>query len=118
MTHPALRPGRIGELVLPNRFIKTATYEGMTPGGRAGDDLARHHGGMASNGVGLTTVAYAAVCSSGRTFAEQLLVDEDNVPRLRGVTDAVHAAGGKASLQLGHCGGFSKNKEGGTPAGP
>jgi len=120
MTHPALQPGRIASLELPNRFIKTATYEGMSPGGRVADALIEHHAGMARGGVGLTTVAYAAVCPDGRTFADQLLVDDDNIPALRRLTDAVHDAGGKASLQLGHCGGFSKNKavSGGRPAGP
>ena len=39
---------------------------------------------------------------------------------LRALTDAVHEAGGKVSIQLGHCGGFSKNKDvaGGAPGGP
>jgi 2,4-dienoyl-CoA reductase-like NADH-dependent reductase (Old Yellow Enzyme family) len=105
---------------LRNRFIKTATYEGMSPGGRVSEALVAHHAQMAANGVALTTVAYAAVSPDGRTFGDQLLVDRDNVPGLRKLTDAVHERGGLASLQLGHCGGFSKNKEvrGGRPAGP
>lgn len=92
----------------------------MSPGGRVSDALVNHHAQMAANGVALTTVAYAAVSPDGRTFSEQLLVDRDNVPGLRRLTDAVHGHGGLASLQLGHCGGFSKNKEvtGGRPAGP
>jgi 2,4-dienoyl-CoA reductase-like NADH-dependent reductase (Old Yellow Enzyme family) len=120
MMHPALTPGRIGSLALRNRFIKTATYEGMTPGGRVSEALVEHHASMAQNGVALTTVAYAAVCPDGRTFEEQLLVDHDNMPMLRKLTQAVHAQGGRASLQLGHCGGFSKNTavSGGRPKGP
>ena len=116
----ALEPGRIGGLELPNRFIKTATYEGMSPSGRVGDALVTHHRGMAAQHVGLTTVAYAAVCRDGRTFEDQLLVDDEAVPGLRRVADAVHSEGGFVSLQLGHCGGFSKNKSvtGGRPMGP
>jgi 2,4-dienoyl-CoA reductase-like NADH-dependent reductase (Old Yellow Enzyme family) len=42
------------------------------------------------------------------------------VPRLRALTDAVHAAGAAVSLQLGHCGFFSKNTAlpGRRPLGP
>ncbi|MDP6946043.1 MAG: NADH:flavin oxidoreductase, partial [Myxococcota bacterium] len=120
MSARALTPGRIAGLDLRNRFIKTATYEGMSPGGRVSEALITHHAEMARHGVALTTVAYAAVSPEGRTFGEQLLVDEDNLAGLTRLTEAVHAQGGKASLQLGHCGGFSKQRSaGGTkPAGP
>ena len=120
MTHPALQPGRLGPLTLRNRFIKTATYEGMSPAGRVTQDLIDHHASMAARGVALTTVAYAAVCPDGRTFEDQLVVDSENLPGLQRLAHEVHQSGGKASLQLGHCGGFSKNRAvtGGRPAGP
>jgi len=112
----ALQPGSIGGLRLRNRIIKTATYEGMTPGGAVTDALVEHHAEFARRGVGLTTVAYGAVHPRGRTFADQLLVTPgvglDRIPA------AVHAAGGAVSLQLAHCGGFSKNRAAGRPLGP
>lgn len=113
-------PFRLAGLTLRNRIIKSATYEGMTPGGRASAALTDHHAELARGGVGLTTVAYAAVASEGRTFAQQLLMDEDQVARLRPLTEAVHRHGGAASLQLSHCGGFSKYRAPGDsgPAGP
>jgi 2,4-dienoyl-CoA reductase-like NADH-dependent reductase (Old Yellow Enzyme family) len=115
VNHPALEPGRLGPLVLRNRFLKTATYEGMTPGGCVSDALVAFHAAQAAAGVAMTTVAYGAVADSGRTFADQLLVDEGSRAGLETLTSAVHAAGGKASLQLAHCGGFSKHH---APAGP
>jgi len=120
MTVRALQPGRIAGLELRNRFIKSATYEGMSPGGRVSEALIAHHVTMARHQVALTTVAYAAVAPDGRTFDDQLLVDEDNLPGLDRLAAAVHAHGGKASLQLGHCGGFSKSRavREGRPAGP
>ena len=120
MSGRALEPTELRGLRLRNRFIKTATYEGMSPGGRVSDALVAHHASMAANGVALTTVAYAAVCPDGRTFGDQLLVERDNLEGLRRIADAVHQRGGAVSLQLGHCGGFSKNKDvtGGRPAGP
>jgi 2,4-dienoyl-CoA reductase-like NADH-dependent reductase (Old Yellow Enzyme family) len=109
--HPAFAPGRLGTLELRNRVIKAATYEGMCPGGIPSEALVRHHRDLAAGGVGMTTVAYCAVSTNGRTFAEQMVMRADVVPRLTVLTDAVHAAGAAVSLQLGHCGYFSKNTE-------
>jgi len=89
--------------------IKTATYEGMCPGGVPSDALVEHHRALAAGGVGLTTVAYCAVSGDGRTFAEQMVMRPETVAPLRRVTGAVHREGGAASLQLGHCGWFTKN---------
>jgi 2,4-dienoyl-CoA reductase-like NADH-dependent reductase (Old Yellow Enzyme family) len=104
-------PGRLGTLELRNRVIKAATYEGMCPGGLPSEALVRHHRDLAAGGVGMTTVAYCAVSPNGRTFEEQMVMRAALVPRLQVLTEAVHAAGGAVSLQLGHCGYFSKNKE-------
>ncbi|MFV8752933.1 NADH:flavin oxidoreductase [Nannocystaceae bacterium ST9] len=116
----AFTPVRLAGLTLRNRILKSATFEGMSPGGRASPALIEHHATLARGGVGMTTVAYAAVASAGRTFSEQLLVDEDQVERLRPLTAAVHREGGAASLQLAHCGGFSKYRAPGQrgPLGP
>ena len=103
-------PGRLGALTLRNRVIKTATYEGMTPGGIPAPALVEHHRAIAAGGVGMTTVAYCAVSPDGRTFAEQMYMHAGIVPSLRTLTDAVHREGAAASLQLGHCGFFTKNK--------
>jgi 2,4-dienoyl-CoA reductase-like NADH-dependent reductase (Old Yellow Enzyme family) len=106
----AFTPGRIGALTLRNRVIKTATYEGMCPGGVPSQALVNHHRELAAGGVGMTTVAYCAVSPNGRTFAEQMFMREEIVPELRRLTDAVHAEGAAASIQLGHCGAFSRNQ--------
>jgi 2,4-dienoyl-CoA reductase-like NADH-dependent reductase (Old Yellow Enzyme family) len=68
----------------------------------------------------MTTVAYCAVSAEGRTFGEQMYMRDAVVPALRRVTDAVHAEGARVSLQLGHCGAFSRHRERGTrgPLGP
>lgn len=121
--HPSLQAGRIGPLALRNRLIKTATYEGMSPGGRVSAELCAFHAEGARRGVGLTTVAYGAVEAAGRTFDDQLLIDAEAVDGLARLADAVHEAGGAVSLQLAHCGGFSKlrsrgGRAGGAPQGP
>lgn len=113
-------PLTLGPLRLRNRVIKTATYEGMVTGGLASEVLVRHHAELARGGVAMTTIAYCSVSPEGRTFAEQMVMSEAAVGPLRAVTDAVHREGAAAMLQLGHCGGFSKNEELGFrgPLGP
>jgi 2,4-dienoyl-CoA reductase-like NADH-dependent reductase (Old Yellow Enzyme family) len=120
VAHDAFAPARLESLDLRNRVIKTATYEGMCPGGMPSEALVEHHRRLAANGVGLTTVAYCAVAPDGRTFADQMVMRPETVEPLRRVTDAVRREGGAASLQLGHCGWFTKNAELGTwlPRGP
>ncbi len=102
---------RLGGLTLRNRIIKAATFEGMSPGARVSPALIAHHRALARGGVGMTTVAYCAVSPDGRTFADQLYMRPDLLPELRQLTDAVHAEGAAASLQLGHCGGFCNNRQ-------
>jgi 2,4-dienoyl-CoA reductase-like NADH-dependent reductase (Old Yellow Enzyme family) len=83
----------------------------MSPGGVPSDALIRHHRDLAAGGVGMTTVAYCAVSPNGRTFEQQMYMREQILPKLRELTDAVHAEGAAASIQLGHCGYFSRNPE-------
>lgn len=103
----ALSPWRLGPLPLRNRVIKSATNEGMAPGGVPTRALVQHHRAMAAGGVGLTTVAYCAVHPDGRTFPDQIVLDDATGPHLRALTDAVHAEGGAASAQLTHGGAFN-----------
>jgi len=108
----------LGPLRLRNPILKAATFEGMSPGGRASPDLVAFHRGIAAGGAAMTTVAYGAVEPEGRTFADQLLLDDEAVPALRALTDAVHAEGAAASIQLAHCGGFSRIRTARGPRGP
>lgn len=66
----------------------------------------------------MTTVAYASVNRSGLSFDGQLWMREEIVPELKKLTDAVHAEGAKASVQLGHCGNMTHRATCGcTPVG-
>jgi 2,4-dienoyl-CoA reductase-like NADH-dependent reductase (Old Yellow Enzyme family) len=106
----AFEPFALAGLTLRNRFIKTATFEGLTPGGRPGPELARFHRDVAAGGAALTTVAYCGVSADARTFADQMHVHEGQLEALRALADGVHAEGGAVSGQLAHCGGFSRAK--------
>ena len=101
-------PGQINGLTLRNRLIRSAAFEGMCPGHLPGPELVEHHRRMAAGGVGLTTVAYASVSYDGLTYAHQICMREPGIgPALRRLTDAVHAEGAAASIQLGHAGYFA-----------
>ncbi len=108
---PVFATGRLAGLELRNRILKSATYEGMTPSGIPSADLLEHHRRIAAGGVAMTTVAYCAISRSARTFSEQLVMHEKVVPALRELSDAVHDEGAAASIQLGHCGFFTRDRE-------
>ena len=96
---------------MKNVFIRAAAYEGMYSEGVPTQSLIDHHAAMAKGGVSLTTVSYAAVSAEGRTFAEQMYIHEKSLEKLEILAGEVHTAGGKVSLQLTHCGYFSKNRQ-------
>jgi 2,4-dienoyl-CoA reductase (NADPH2) len=100
-------PVRIGPLTLRNRFIKSATNEGMARRGVPSQMLVKHHAAIAAGGVGMTTVAYCAVSADGRTFADQLKLEPRVVPGLRALTDSVHRHGAAACSQVTHAGAFT-----------
>ena len=97
-------PCQIGPVTLRNRVIRSAAFENMAYGNSPSQDLFDYHVAVARGGVGMTTVAYAAVSQSGLSFEGQLWMREEIVPELKRLTDAIHAEGAKASIQLGHCG--------------
>ncbi len=106
----AFTPGRIGPIALRNRILKTATFEGMTPHGVPSAKLVEHHRAIAAGGAALTTVAYCSVARSGLTFEHQMWMRPEIVAPLRTLTDAVHAEGAAAAIQLGHAGYFADPK--------
>lgn len=120
MSHPLLTPLRLADVTLRNRAVRTGANESMTSQGHVTDALIAHHATLARHQVALTTVAYGAVHTDGRTFEDQLLVNDAAIPGLRRLADAVHRHGGAVSLQLAHCGGFSKlpATNGRAPGGP
>ena len=103
-------PYTIGPLELRNRTIRSAAFEGMCEDNSPSESLFKYHTAVARGGIGMTTVAYAAVCRSGLSFERQLWMREAVVPQLQKLTDAIHKEGAKASIQLGHCGNMSHKR--------
>lgn len=107
MSSLVFTPGKIGPLTIRNRIIRSAAFESMCPGNAPSQELLDYHQSVAAGGVGMTTVAYAAVTQSGLSFDRQLWMRPEIVSGLMLVTDAVHKEGAAASIQLGHCGNMS-----------
>ncbi len=102
-------PWTLRGLEMKNRFIKAATFEGHCPGGRPDrQGLAAFHEAFAKGGIGLCTVSYGSVEPGGRTFDDQMCLQDDILDDLKYVTDKIHAHGAKTAIQLAHCGGGSK----------
>lgn len=91
---------------LVNRFVRSATWEGMaeqdgscTPG--LTDMMVR----LAEGGVGLIITSHAYVRREGQASLLQLGIDnDDRLPGLAAMAEAVHRAGGKIVVQLAHGG--------------
>jgi len=97
-------PGRIGPVELRNRSIRSAAFEGMGKDNGPTRMLRDYHLSVARGGVGMTTLAYAGICRSALSFDTQLWLRPEITAQLREITDGIHAAGAKASIQIGHCG--------------
>ncbi|MDR2971240.1 MAG: NADH:flavin oxidoreductase [Bacteroidales bacterium] len=95
---------QIGPVELRNRTIRSAAFENMCKNNSPTKMLFDYHIAVARGGVGMTTIAYAAVNKSGVSFNGQLYMREEIVPDLKKLTDAIHNEGAKVSIQLGHCG--------------
>ena len=115
---PIFTPVKIGPVTLRNRVIRSAAFENMAYGNKPSQELKDYHVAVARGGVGMTTLAYASVSRSGLSFDGQLWMREEIVPALKDITDAIHAEGAKASIQLGHCGNMTHRSTCGcTPVG-
>lgn len=110
MASKIFTPYQLGPITLRNRTIRSAAFEAMCPGNAPSKELFDYHTAVARGGIGMTTVAYAAVCQSGLSFEKQLWMRPEIVPDLKKLTDAIHAEGAKASIQLGHCGNMSHRR--------
>jgi 2,4-dienoyl-CoA reductase-like NADH-dependent reductase (Old Yellow Enzyme family) len=102
----------INGMKLANRFVRSATWEGM-----AGDDgacspkLTGLMSKLAKGEVGLIITSHAYIRQDGQAGPWQLGIYNDAlIQGLRGMTQAVHDHGGKVVLQLAHAGFFANAK--------
>jgi 2,4-dienoyl-CoA reductase-like NADH-dependent reductase (Old Yellow Enzyme family) len=104
---PVFTPVRLGPLTLRNRVVKCGTNEGLSREGLVTEPLIAWHREMAAGGVAMTTLAYCSVSADGRTFPHQVWMREEALPGLVAFTEAIHAEGALAAIQIGHAGWFA-----------
>jgi len=104
--------GMINGLQLSNRFVRSATWEGMAAeDGKVTPKLIELMVELAKGGVGLIISSHAYVRQDGQASPWQLGVYSDAlIAGLREMTTAVHDNGGKIILQLAHAGFFAAAK--------
>lgn len=101
-----LEPITINGMVMPNRFVRSATHDGFsTVGGEITDESVAFIEDLAKGGVGLIVVGFAYVTSTGQAVPDQnALYDDRFIAGMRRVTDAVHKYDSKVALQIGESG--------------
>ena len=111
----------INGMTLANRFVRSATWEGMAADdGACTPKLIDLMTELAKGEVGLIISSHAYVSPEGQAGPWQLGVYKDSlIPGLKALTQAVHENGGKIILQLAHAGFFAHAKlTGQTPLAP
>ena len=101
-----LSPGRIGTLEIKNRAIMAPMSAALAnPDGTISDPLIAYLKARADGGIGLIITEYAFVNEEGRSSDHQISVaNDDMIPGLKKLADAIHEAGAKICLQLQHGG--------------
>lgn len=99
-------PTTINTLSLANRFVRSATWEGMAEtDGACSPGLVDLMVQLAQGGVGLIITGHAYVSREGQAGPWQMGIHSDGMLQgLSRMTDAVHRAGGKIVAQLAHAG--------------
>ena len=99
-------PFTVKNLVLKNRLVMppmgswfATSFGAVTP------QLISYHRERAAGGVGLNVVEFTVVESKGKLSPHMLgIYDDAHIPGLKSLVGAVHEAGGKIAVQLGHAG--------------
>lgn len=113
-------PIRIGDIELPNRIVMAPLTRCRASAGRVPNALmAEYYAQRAS--AGLIISEATCVSPQGVGYPDTPGIwSQEQIDGWRGVTDAVHAAGGRMFLQLWHVGRISDPYylDGGLPVGP
>ena len=98
---------RIGDLVIPNRFVRSATADYLDDDrGFVTQKKIDLYARLADGGIGLIITGTATVyhLPGMRWPKTSYITEEDSIPHFRRLTEAVHARGSKIAVQLFHDG--------------
>lgn len=99
-------------MTLANRFVRSATWEGMCEtDGRPTLRLASCYRDLAAGGVGMIITGYAFVRPDGKQLPGKMGIHTDNfADEMSFLTQTIHDAGSKICMQLVHAGGQTTSK--------
>ena len=101
------KPGKIGNIEIKNRLVKSATYENAAENGEVTEDVIKFYTGLARGGCGMIMTGAAAVYPENISLGRCTRIYDDRfIPGLKKLTKAVHATDVdcKLILQLFHPG--------------
>ncbi|WP_300667357.1 NADH:flavin oxidoreductase [Desulfoluna sp.] len=115
--NPLFTPMTINGMTLANRFVRSATWEGMAgPDGCVTQRLIDCMAALADGGVGLIITGHAFVALEGKASPWQLGIHDDAfLPGLQKMVNEVHVRGGRIVAQLAHAGRRALQEESGLP---
>jgi len=99
--------GKIGNLEIKNRFVRSATFESLASDGYVNDKLINFYKALAEGGVGLIISGATAINGNIKLTEAQMGVFNDNfIPGLKDIANVAHSYGNgcKFALQLHHAG--------------
>ncbi|MFX1323480.1 MAG: NADH:flavin oxidoreductase [Promethearchaeota archaeon] len=111
----------IGKMEVKNRFIRSATLENMaSETGKVTENLIKLFRRLAKGDIGLIIPGYMYIHPLGRAYKYQTgIYNDDLIPGLKKLTNAIHEEGGKVAFQIVHAGMQTfGNLIGVTPVGP
>jgi len=112
---------RIANLVFKNRFVHSATHEGIADdNGCCNDEIIELNRKIAAGGVAANIVSFAYVNELGKCLKGQIGIhNDDMIPGLEKMASAIKNENCKAIIQIGHAGCHANSKySGGQSMGP
>ncbi len=113
-------PLKVNGLEMPNRFVRSATMDGMADNGKVSDAEVKLYTALGSGEIGLIMSHGISPTREGQVGPGQVSAQKDeDIPSLKRMTDAVHKGGGRIAAQFLHGGWMCREEVTGLqPVGP
>lgn len=107
----------IKSLKLKNRIVMPPMATNFaTQNGQVTDRLINYYTARAKGGVGLIITEYAYISPNGKGLKNALgIYDDDLIPNLKKLVEAIHVNGAKIAIQLNHAGRLTSSEISGHP---
>lgn len=110
--------GKIGNLELNNRMIRSASHEGLADAkGAPTEEQFEFYKGFVEGGIGLVITGYAGIMQNGKSalYHMTMINSDDLIPAHQKMVDQIHKIGGRIILQICHCGRQTWSADTGEP---